>query len=69
MNCPDGLSTATKEQKKKTALGYRTWLCCKNCEELKKCVKRFIWFSLNGHSKECSNQFHLASHIPFFHSL
>jgi putative transposase len=27
MNCPDCLSTATKEQKKKTALGYRAFRC------------------------------------------
>jgi putative transposase len=27
MNCPDCLSTATKEQKKKTAQGYRTFRC------------------------------------------
>jgi hypothetical protein len=44
-------------------------LCCKNCGEMTKCVKRFILFSLNGHSKECGNQSHLASHLSFVHAL
>ncbi len=44
-------------------------LCCKNCEELKKCVKRVIWFSLNGHSKQSGDQCHLSSHVSFCHLL
>jgi len=44
-------------------------LCCKNCEELKKCVKRFFWFRLSNHSKEFGEQGNLTSHIPFFHPL
>lgn len=33
MNCPHGTSSATKERRKKTTLGYRTF-CCSACKQL-----------------------------------